>query len=84
VRTAERRVEQAKRLLAATRSTTPGHTFAFDGQTFRRPESKKGGAGVRLWAIDTDTGRRRDVISEEELTVCRHWHYATRTGLRPS
>jgi hypothetical protein len=79
VRTAERRIEQANRLLAATRSTTPGHNFTLDGQTFRRPESKKGGAGVRLWAIETDTGRRRDVISEEEYAF---WSWAAIEVLR--
>lgn len=79
VRTAERRIEQAKRLLAATRSTTPGHTFTLDGRTFRRPESKKGGAGVRLWAIETDTSRRRDVISEEEYAF---WSWAAIEVLR--
>jgi hypothetical protein len=46
VRTAERRIEAATRLLNATHSTTPGHTFTLDGKTFHRPKSKKTSTGV--------------------------------------
>lgn len=79
VRIAERRIEEATRLLDATRVTAPGEIFTVDGKTFRRPKSKTGWAGVRLWAVETETGRRRDVISEEEYAF---WAWAAIEVLR--
>jgi integrase len=68
--------------LGVARATEPGDLFTAGGQTLRR--ARLAGPSRRIWAEDPDTGKRRDLVREEDnafwawaaLEVLRH------TGIR--
>src|SRR5258708_7005469 len=57
------RAATAGRRAAAT-ATAPGEEFTAGGQTLRRTVLKE--PSPRIWAENCDTGKRRDLTSEEE------------------
>ena len=72
------RADTAGRLAAAT-ATAPGEEFTAGGQTLRRTVLKE--PSPRIWAENCDTGKRRDLTSEEEHAF---WAWAIIELLRHS
>src|SRR5258708_3964969 len=68
---------------AAATATAPGEEFTAGGQTLRRTVLKE--PSPRIWAENCDTGKRRDLTSEEEhafwawaiIELLRHPHRGT-------
>jgi hypothetical protein len=71
------RVETRARLEAAT-ATCPGQSFPDQGKTWHRPASSETPA-ARVWGVDPDTGRRRDLTGEEDRAF---WTWAAVETLR--
>ncbi|MGH3122502.1 MAG: tyrosine-type recombinase/integrase [Streptosporangiaceae bacterium] len=70
------RKDTAARLDAA-RAAGPGELFTAGGQTLRRTRMTK--PSRRIWADDPDTGKRRDLIREEDRAF---WAWAATEVLR--
>ncbi len=70
------RKDTAARLDAA-RAAAPGELFTAGGQTLRRTRTAK--PSRRIWADDPDSGRRRDLIREEDRAF---WAWAATEVLR--
>ena len=75
------RIDAGARLDAA-RATEPGELFTAGGQTLRRP--RLSGPSRRIWAEDPRSGKRRDLIREEDHAF---WAWAAievlkHTGIR--
>jgi hypothetical protein len=81
---ADRARTDAAARLAAARDTPPGEMFTIGGQELRRARMAKTTRTTRIWAEEPATGRRRDMIREEDgafwgwaaIEVLRH------TGIR--
>jgi len=70
------RKDTAARLDAA-RAAAPGELFTVGGQALRRTRTAK--PSRRIWADDPDSGRRRDLIREEDRAF---WAWAATEVLR--
>jgi len=79
VAAAEKERADAAGRLAAAMATAPGEEFTAGGQTLRRTVLKE--PSPRIWAEDCDTGKRRDLTSEEEHAF---WAWAIIELLRHS
>ncbi|MGW2539761.1 tyrosine-type recombinase/integrase [Kitasatospora sp. NPDC001574] len=79
VRTVDQRRRTAETLLRAARQTEPGATFSIDGQTLMRPLLRPGTSADKIWAEDLTSGKRRDLVQEEEYAF---WAWAVVEVLR--
>jgi integrase len=76
--TDQSRTDTAARLEAA-KQASPGQDFTAGGQTLRRSALRSSSA--RVWAEDPDTGKRRNLVREEERAF---WAWAAVEILRES
>ncbi|WP_427925563.1 tyrosine-type recombinase/integrase [Streptomyces sp. cg40] len=79
VRTVDQRRRTAETLLRAARQTEPGTAFTADGQTLIRPLLRPGTSADKIWAEDPTSGKRRDLVQEEEYAF---WAWAVVEVLR--
>ena len=77
IRTVDQRRKDTAARLAAARGTAPGQSFTAGGQTLTRLATTR--ATTRIWASEQATGRRRDLIQEEDRAF---WTWATVEVLR--
>ncbi|NMO56070.1 tyrosine-type recombinase/integrase [Actinoplanes sp. TBRC 11911] len=77
VKAVDRERKNAAARLAAARNADPGDTFTVDGVTLRLPRLVR--HSPRIWAEELETGRRRDLIREEDNAF---WAWAAVEVLR--
>ncbi|MEV0899081.1 site-specific integrase [Actinoplanes sp. NPDC049802] len=77
VEAVDRERKAAAARLAAARNADPGGTVTVDGVTLRLPHLVR--HSPRIWAEEPDTGRRRDLIREEDNAF---WAWAAVEVLR--
>ncbi|NMO56076.1 site-specific integrase [Actinoplanes sp. TBRC 11911] len=77
-RSVEHYRRDAAALLDAARQTSPGESFTAAGQTLTRITPARS-ASTKVWAVDPATGRRRDLVREEEYAF---WAFAAVEVLR--
>ncbi|MFI5783809.1 tyrosine-type recombinase/integrase [Nocardia sp. NPDC051570] len=80
VKTAQDQLELASRRLRAAQSVDPGQDFDIDGRRWHRPVLARNLRMTPLvWAVDPDTGKRRDLAAEEAAAF---WAWAILETLR--
>ncbi len=80
VKTAQDRLELASRRLRAAQSVDTGQYFDIDGRRWHRPVLARNLPMTPVvWAVDPDTGKRRDLATEEGDTF---WAWAILETLR--
>jgi integrase len=78
VESVNRRRKEAAALLESATQTAPGATFTAAGQTLMRVAPSRS-AAAKIWAVEPDTGQRRDLGREEEHAF---WAFAAVEALR--
>ncbi|MGW9370885.1 hypothetical protein ACWGVR_12880 [Streptomyces xanthophaeus] len=78
VRTAQERLTTASRRLHATCSVEPGQDFNVDCRPWHRPVlARNRQRGALVWAVDPDTGNRRDLATGADLVTAGHENVET-------
>ncbi|MGW6874704.1 hypothetical protein ACWGHA_20495 [Streptomyces xanthophaeus] len=78
VRTAQERLTTASRRLHATCSVEPGQDFNVDCRPWHRPVlARNRQRGALVWAVDPDTGNRRDLATGSDLVTAGHENVET-------